>query len=61
MGRGDKRTKKGKINRGSYGKCRRPSNRTKKEVLVPFGNKPAPSEVPVKPEQGQPQAAPAQD
>lgn len=24
MGRGDKRTKKGKIWRGSFGKCRRP-------------------------------------
>ena len=35
MGKGDKKTKKGKINRGSYGKTRRPSHRPKKERLVP--------------------------
>lgn len=35
MGRGDKRSKKGKIARGSYGKTRRPANRPKKERLVP--------------------------
>ena len=36
MGRGDKRTRKGKICQGSYGKTRRPSNRPKKEQLVPI-------------------------
>lgn len=30
MGKGDKRTKKGKINRGSYGNSRRPGGRTTK-------------------------------
>lgn len=50
MGKGDKRTKKGKINRGSYGKSRRPAGRRQKEQLVPYGNKPA------QPQQGQPQA-----
>ena len=46
MGRGDKRTKKGKICRGSFGKIRRPSNRTKKEFIVPLP-KEKPAEQPV--------------
>ena len=52
MGKGDKRTRKGKINRGSYGKTRRPSNRTKKEQIVPI-----PPQAAVKPpaEPAQPQ------
>lgn len=40
MGRGDKRTRKGKINRASYGKTRRPGNRKKKERLVPLPPQP---------------------
>lgn len=50
MGKGDKRTRKGKINRGSYGKTRRPANRSQKTKLVPSA-KPAEKQ----PAQGQPQ------
>lgn len=46
MGKGDKKTRKGKINRGSYGKTRRPSNRPKKERLVPQPPQQAPVEQP---------------
>jgi ribosomal small subunit protein bTHX len=28
MGKGDKRTKRGKIYRGTYGKCRRPNGKS---------------------------------
>ena len=52
MGKGDKRTKKGKIIRGSYGKVRRPGNKAKKDALVPLVKK----ETSQQPEQGQPQA-----
>ncbi len=43
MGRGDKKTKRGKINRGSFGKTRRPAGRKLKVRLVPppIVNKPA--------------------
>ena len=33
MGRGDKKTKKGKINKGSFGKSR-PAKKKKKQVIV---------------------------
>ncbi len=46
MGRGDKRSRKGKINRGSYGKTRRPANRPKKQRLVPLPPQPAAAEQP---------------
>lgn len=46
MGKGDKKSKKGKINRGSYGKTRRPANRPKKERLVPQAAVPKPAPEP---------------
>lgn len=51
MGKGDKKSKKGKINRGSYGKTRRPAGRKQKERLVPLPTakpaaKPAPQPAP---------------
>lgn len=54
MGRGDKKTRKGKINRGSYGKTRRPEGRKQKELLVPKpavkpAPKPAPAPAPEQP------------
>lgn len=56
MGRGDKKSRKGKINRGSYGKTRRPEGRKQKERLVPLptlkpkpASQPAPAPAPEQP------------
>jgi 30S ribosomal protein S31 len=35
MGKGDKRTKRGKLWRATYGKSRRPANKKKKDAICP--------------------------
>lgn len=35
MGKGDKRTKRGKLWRGSHGKMRRPAGKEKKDQIFP--------------------------
>lgn len=35
MGKGDKRTKRGKLRRSIYGKMRRPKNKQKKDRICP--------------------------
>lgn len=35
MGKGDKRTKRGKLWRGTYGKMRRPAGENKKDRICP--------------------------
>lgn len=59
MGKGDKRTKKGKIFRGSFGKTR-PGKRKKKDVAVPAAAAtPAPAAKKASPATRKKAAAPA--
>lgn len=41
MGKGDKRTKRGKLWRGTYGKMRRPEGKEKKDRIFPPMPQPA--------------------
>lgn len=60
MGKGDKRTKKGKIFRGSFGKTR-PGKRPKKDGPVPAAaTKPAPPPAKASPATRKKAAAPAE-